>query len=56
MMVTVTLNMVYVLTVWAMEPTHERVVRCSECGEELTCLGFAPSRTRRLAEFDSSLI
>ena len=54
MLVTVTLTMVYVLTVWASLPPAKRVMRCPECGGELTCLGFVPSTTRRLAEFEPS--
>ncbi len=53
MLVTVTLTMLYVLTVWASLPPPKRVMRCPEFGGELTCIGFAPSTTRRLAEFES---
>ena len=54
MLVTVTLNIVYVLTVTAKAPAMKRVLLCPECGGELTCLGFVPSANRRLAEFDTS--
>ena len=54
MLVTVTLNMVYVLTVLAVSPTPKRIIKCPDCGGELTCLGFVPSGPRRLTEFDTS--
>ena len=54
MLVTVTLTTVYVLTVWAKLPPAKRVMRCPECGGEITCLGFVPSTTGRWAEFEPS--
>ena len=54
MLVTVTLNMVYVLTVTAKPLVEKPTLRCPECGGELTCLGFVASATRRFAEFDTS--
>ena len=54
MLVTVTLNMVYVLTVLAKLPAPKRVMLCPECGGELTCLGFVPSTTRRMADTPKS--
>ncbi len=37
MLVTVTLNMVYVLTVAAKPQVEKRPLKCPECGGELTC-------------------
>ena len=54
MLVTVTLNMVYVLTVAAKPLPEKRTLKCPECGGELTCLGFVASAPRRLTEFDTS--
>jgi hypothetical protein len=54
MLVTVTLNMVYVLTVTAKPLVEKPTLRCPECGGELTCLGFVASAPRRLTEFDTS--
>ena len=54
MLVTVTLNMVYVLTVAANPVVDKPKLKCPECGGELTCLGLALSAPRRLVEFDSS--
>jgi hypothetical protein len=53
MLVTVTLNMVYVLTVAAKPLLEKPTLKCPECGGELTCLGFVPSAPRRLLEFDT---
>ena len=54
MLVTVTLNTVYVLTVTAKPMVEKLTLRCPECGGELTCLGFVASAPRRLTEFDTS--
>lgn len=54
MLVTVTLNMVYVLTVTARPLMEKPKLKCPECGGELTCLGYVPSAPRRLSEFDTS--
>ena len=54
MLVTVTLNMVYVLTVAAKALMEKSTLKCPECGGELTCLGYVPSASRRFAEFDTS--
>ncbi len=54
MLVTVTLNIVYVLTVAAKPLPEKRTLKCPECGGELTCLGFVASAPRRLTEFDTS--
>ena len=54
MLVTVTLNMVYVLTVAAKPLMEKSTLKCPECGGELTCLGYVPSAPRRLVEFDTS--
>ena len=54
MLVTVTLNMVYVLTVAANPIVDKPKLKCPDCGGELTCLGLAPSAPRRLFEFDTS--
>jgi hypothetical protein len=54
MLVTVTLNMVYVLTVTAKPLVEKPTLRCPECGGDLTCLGFVASTPRRLTEFDTS--
>ena len=54
MLVTVTLNMVYILTVAAKPLLEKRTRKCPECGGELMCLGFVQSAPRRLVEFDTS--
>jgi hypothetical protein len=54
MLVTVTLNMVYVLTVAAKPPLEKPTLKCPGCGGALVCLGFVPSAPRRLPEFDTS--
>ena len=54
MLVTVTLNMVYVLTVTAKPLVEKPTLRCPECDGDLTCLGFVASTPRRLTEFDTS--
>jgi hypothetical protein len=54
MLVTVTLNMVYVLTVIAKPIAIKPTLKCPECGGELVCLGFVPSAPHRFAEFDTS--
>ena len=54
MLVTVTLNMVYVLTVAAKPLVEKPTLKCPDCGGELTCLGFVPSAPRRLVDFDTS--
>ncbi len=54
MLVTVTLNMVYVLTVAAKPKIEQPTLKCPECGGELVCLGFVASTPRRLPEFDTS--
>ncbi len=54
MLVTVTLNIVYVLTVTANPLVEKPTLKCPECGGELTCVGFVPSAPRRLMEFDTS--
>ena len=54
MLVTVTLNMVYVLTVMTKPLVEKPTLKCPECGGELTCLGYVPSAPRHLTEFDSS--
>lgn len=43
MLVTVTLNMVYVLVVNPPSPPAKQPMRCPECGGELKCLGFVHS-------------
>ena len=54
MLVTVTLNMVYVLTVAAKPMIEKPTLKCPGCGGALVCLGFVPSAPRRLPEFDTS--
>ena len=54
MLVTVTLNMVYVLTVKAKPIVERPTLKCPSCGGELTCLGFTPSIVSRHSEFDTS--
>ena len=54
MLITVTLNLVYVLTVAAKPIATKPTMKCPECGGELTCIGFAPRALPRLAEFDTS--
>ncbi len=54
MLVTVTLNMLYVLTVAAKPPIEKPTLKCPGCGGALVCLGFVPSAPRRLPEFDTS--
>ncbi len=56
MLVTVTLNMVYTLTVAPKPQPVPRVALCPHCGGELWCLGLAARATRQFDEawFDSS--
>ena len=49
MLVTVTLNMVYTLTVGAMPQPAPRRAQCPHCGGELRCLGFAAQDIRQHA-------
>jgi hypothetical protein len=54
MLVTVTLNMVYTLTV-SMRPIKEkRALLCPDCGGELICLGFVEASAVRDTALDSS--
>jgi hypothetical protein len=54
MLVTVTLNITYVLTVSA-KPSPPKYVRsCPDCGGEVICLGFVANASPRLTEFDTS--
>jgi hypothetical protein len=54
MLVTVTLNLVYVLMVQATPEKEKNAMRCADCGGELTCLGFVKWQPKRHVEFDSS--
>jgi len=55
MLVTVTLNMVYILTVVAKPmPVKPLTLRCPECGGDLVCLGFVASSPHRFNDFDTS--
>ena len=56
MLVTVTLNIVYVLTVTAKPLMGKPSLKCPEYGGELTFLGYVSSTLRRLTEFDTSLL
>ena len=55
MLVTVSLSMIYVLTV-AAQPMLEKpwTRRCPDCGGELVCFGFVESVPHRFNDFDSS--
>lgn len=54
MLVTVTLNMVYVLVVTPPRTPIKRTLCCPDCGGELMCLGFAKRETQSHPGFDSS--
>jgi len=54
MLVTVTLNMVYVLIVTPPLIPVKRVAKCSECGGELVSVGYVPWRASSLPAPDSS--
>jgi Putative transposase. len=54
MLVTVTLNLVYVLIVTPPQPPTRRVLRCPDCGGELRCLGFTKAMEDPLKSLDSS--
>ena len=54
MLVTVTLNMVYVLIVAPPVTRVKRVAKCSACGGELVCLGYEPLGASSLPAPDSS--
>lgn len=54
MLVTVTLNMVYVLIVAPSRLRSKRVLKCPDCGGELMILGFAKPTIPWPVEFDSS--
>ena len=53
-MVTVTLNMVYVLIVTPPLIPVNRVAKCSECGGELVSVGYVPWNASSLPAPDSS--
>jgi hypothetical protein len=54
MLVTVTLNMVYVLIVTPLPVPIKRKLICPECGGELECLGFVKGDVSSLPALDSS--
>jgi hypothetical protein len=54
MLVTVTLNMVYVLIVAAPQLPARRVLYCPDCGGEMVCLGFVKAMALLPAPLDSS--
>ncbi len=54
MLVTVSLNQVYVLNVAAKPLAIKHVPKCSHCGEALECLGFVPATDPRQYSFDTS--
>lgn len=53
MLVTVTLNMVYVLIVTPPQLPTKRSLLCPDCGGELVCLGFATAKMQWLPEIDT---
>ncbi len=54
MLVTVTLNMYYVLIVTPPLMPVKRTAKCSECGGELVCVGYVPWNASSLPAPDSS--
>lgn len=54
MLVTVTLNMYYVLIVTPPVKPVKRIAKCSECGGELVCVGYVPWNASSLPAPDSS--
>ena len=50
MLVTVTLNMLYGLTVTAKQLVEKPTLKCPECGGELTCLGFASRKLQKVGD------
>jgi hypothetical protein len=54
MLVTVTLNMVYVLIVTPPPMPIKRMMKCPDCGGELKCLGFVKGDLSPLPTLDSS--
>jgi hypothetical protein len=54
MLVTVTLNLVYVLIVTPPQVPIKRVMNCPECGGELECLGFVKGDMSSMPALDSS--
>lgn len=56
MLVTVTLNLVFVLTVGAQPPREKPPPRCPDCGGPLEFLNFLPppGRSCRSGPFDTS--
>ena len=54
MLVTVTLNSVYVLVVAARPLPAAPAPACPNCGGDLTCVGFVPAHEERVNAFDTS--
>jgi Putative transposase len=54
MLVTVTLNMVYVLIVTPLPAPIKRGMKCPDCGGDLECLGFVKGDLSSLPALDSS--
>jgi hypothetical protein len=54
MLVTVTLNMVYVLIVQPPSLPTKKPMLCADCGGEMKCLGFLKNDVMRMMRFDSS--
>jgi len=54
MLMTVTLNMVYVLIVTPPVMPVKRTAKCSACGGDLVCVGYVPWNTSSLPAPDSS--
>jgi hypothetical protein len=54
MLVTLTLNLVFVLLVAAPQLPSKPAPRCAHCGGELTCVGFLPAPDEPFTPFDTS--
>jgi len=54
MLVTVTLILVYVLILTPPVMPVKRVAKCSECGDDLACVGYVPWSGSSLPAPDSS--
>ncbi|MBL8868605.1 MAG: transposase, partial [Planctomycetaceae bacterium] len=54
MLVTLTINLVYVIEVGASQPEPKRKAQCTDCGGELQFIGFESTKPQLSNMFDSS--
>jgi hypothetical protein len=54
MLVTLTLNLVYVIEIGASQPEPKRKAQCTDCGGELQFMGFEATQPQIRDLFDSS--